>query len=114
MTPEAALEFVDILNWRDREVARLSGPNTVIARPAMALFDDGGTWNNTNKLAKVLADEKDLPPPDFDQSDRCAEIERILMAGGKAESRANGWGTWPWNTFDERGVVVRWFRDIAQ
>jgi hypothetical protein len=114
MTPEAALAFVHILNWRDRDVARLSGPNTVIARPAMALFDDGGTWNNTQKLAELLAGEQGLPTPNLDQSDKCDEIERILIAGGKAESRASGWGTWPWSTFDERGAVVRWLRDLAQ
>ncbi|MEM7314663.1 MAG: hypothetical protein AAF497_16065, partial [Planctomycetota bacterium] len=46
MTPEAASAFVGTLNYRDRDVAWLSGPNTVVARPAMVLFDDGGVWNN--------------------------------------------------------------------
>ena len=114
MTPEAALEFVDTLNWRDRDVAWLSGPNTVLARPAMVLFDDGGVWNNTMKIATALAQEQGLPPPDSDRSDQCAELECIVMVGGKAESRARGWGTWPWNTFDERGLIVRWLRDIAR
>ncbi len=114
MKPEAASAFVDTLNYRDRDVAWLSGPNTVVARPAMALFDDGGVWNNTMKIATALAQEQGLPPPDFDQSDQCAELERIVMVGGKAESRAMGWGTWPWNTFDERGLVVRWLRDVAR
>ena len=114
MTPEAAKAFADTLNYRDREVAWLSGPNTVVARPAMALFDDGGVWNNTMKIATALAQEQGLPPPDLDRSDQCAELERIIMVGGKAESRANGWGTWPWNTFDERGLVVRGLRDVAR
>ena len=114
MTPEAALEFVDTLNYRDRDVAWLSGPNTVVARPAMVLFDDSGVWNNTMKIATALAREQALPPPDFDQRDECAELERIVMVGGKAESRAVGWGTWPWSTFDENGDVVRWLRDVAR
>jgi hypothetical protein len=33
------------------------------------------------------------------------------MAGGRAESRAVGWGTWPWNTVDEDGALVGWLRD---
>jgi hypothetical protein len=35
------------------------------------------------------------------------------MVGGRAEAHAAGWGTWPWNTFDERGTVVEWLRDHA-
>ena len=65
MTPETASKFVDMLNWRDRDVAHLSGPNAVSARPAMVLFDDGGVWNNTNKIAERLAEEQGMPPPNF-------------------------------------------------
>ncbi len=114
MTPEAALESVDTLNWRDREVARLSGEHDVLARPARVLFDDGGVWNNTMKIAESLAEEQGLPSPDFDQRNECAELERVVMLGGRAEEFSSGWGTWPWDTFDEQGDVVRWLRRVAR
>ena len=112
MTPEAALGFVDTLNWRDRDVARLSGQNEVVVRPAIALFDSEINWNYTSKLARYLAERRGEAPPDFSKSDVCAEIERILMAGGQAKARAGGWGTWPWSTFDEDGAFVDWLRDL--
>ena len=114
MIPEAAVEFVDTLNWRDRDVAWLSGQHDVLARPAMVLFDDGGIWNNTMKIAKSLAEEQGRPPPDFDKHNECAELERIVMMGGRAEDFSSGWGTWPWSTVDERGELVRWLRKQAE
>ena len=114
MTPEAAIEFADALSWRNPSVAHVTDENDVVARPAMVLFDDEGLWNNANKIAMKLAAEQGLPPPDFDRSNGCMEAERIVMAGGRAEAHAAGWGAWPWNTFDEDGVVVEWLRDQAE
>jgi len=113
MTPEAAIAFADTLDYRDRGVAHVSDENYVVARPAMVLFDDGGVWNNTHKIALKLAEEQGLPAPDFDESNECLEAERVLIVGGRAETHAPGWGTWPWSTFDERSAVVDWLRDQA-
>ena len=85
-----------------------------MARPAMALFDDGGVWNNTMKIAKRLAAEQGLPPPDFDKSNECAELERVIMLDGQAESYTSGWGTWSWDTFDGNGDFVAWLRRHAR
>jgi hypothetical protein len=113
MTPEAAIAFAKTLDVRDRGVAHVSDENFVIARPAMALFDDEGVWNNTSKIAERLAEEQGLPAPDFDRSNECEVAERVVMVGGRAQAHASGWGTWPWNTFEDDGAVVEWLRDQA-
>lgn len=112
LTPEAADWFVKTNEgWWGDGVARLSGTNGVVVRPAVALFDNEVNWNFTSKVARRIAEDRGLPPPDDYASDRCSEVEPLLMAGGRAESRAVGWGTWPWNTVDEDGALVGWLRD---
>lgn len=113
MTPEAAAWFVKTNEgWWGDGVARLSGSDRVLVRPAIALFDNEINWNFTSKVAGRIAEERGLPMLDHNASDRCREVELLLMAGGQAEQRATGWGTWPWSTFDEDGLVVRWLRDL--
>jgi hypothetical protein len=115
LTPEAAAWFVKTNEgaWGDG-TARLSGTDRVWVRPAIALFGNEINWNFTSKVARRIADDHGLPRPDDLANDSCSEVERLLMAGGRAEGRAVGWGTWPWSTFDEDGAVVEWLRDIAR
>lgn len=114
LTPEAAAWFVKMNEggWGDG-TARLSGTDRILVRPAIALFGNEINWNFTSKVARRIADDHGLPRPDDSADDSCSEVERLLMAGGRAEERAVGWGTWPWNTFDEDGAVVEWLRDQA-
>jgi hypothetical protein len=116
LTPEAAAWFVRTNEgWWGDGVARMSpGMDGVVVRPAVALFDNEVNWNFTSKVARRIADDHGLPPPDDNASNGCSEVERLLMVGGRAEEIATGWGTWPWSTFDEDGAVVEWLRDQAR
>ena len=107
LTPEAASHFVDILQRQySEDAARLSGPDHVLVRPAIALFDSELHWNYTSRIAELFDGAR--------ASDTCGSVEQAIMANGRALSWGRGWGYWPWNTFDERGAIVRWLRQVAQ
>ena len=111
LTPEAASAFAEELkaSWGE-DAARLSGSDRVEVRPAIALFDNGFNWNLTTKLAQWLADEQNLEPFERDSLDRCQEVERIVIADGRAEAQLENWGTWPWRTIDDHSRFVHSLR----
>jgi len=107
LTPEATRIFNDMLqSWWGEDAARLAGPNAIEVRPAIALFDNELNWNMTTQVAKHLAEAQGLEPFERPDLDRCEEVERIVMAGGHAAQRLDGWGTWPWNTIDGNSRFV--------
>lgn len=108
LTPEATRFFADMLqNWWGTDAVRLSGPNEIQVRPAIALFDNELNWNMTTQVAKRLAEEQGLGPFERPDLTWCQQVERIVMADGRADDHVDGWGTWPWNTVDGDGWFVR-------
>jgi hypothetical protein len=106
LKPGAAGALVEVLERAYGEGnARLSGADRVLVRPAIGLVSSELNWNYTSRVAEGVGGASG--------SIRCSDVEQALMAGGKAESRAVGWGYWPWNTLSD-GAFARWLRDVAR
>ncbi|MEM7314662.1 MAG: hypothetical protein AAF497_16060 [Planctomycetota bacterium] len=101
MKPEAARQFVDIFKRQyGEDAARLSGDDTVLVRPAIALFPSSLHRNYTVDIAEDLGGRS--------ASESCSTMQQALMVGGEEDAHLVAYGYWPWNTFDEEGAVVQW------
>lgn len=89
-------------NWRR------DGDHGVLVRPAKQMILREVLWNQTSQSATGIANTYGLAPPDHDARDRCGDIERIMMADGRALYRSQGWGLWPYSTIDEFGPLGEW------
>ena len=107
LKPEAARQFVSVLQRQyGEDSARLSDPDRVLVRPAIALFPSELHWNYTSRIAEDIDGRA--------ASDRCSTVEQALMADGRARSHGAGYGYWPWNTLNEDSAIVQWLRRQAK